>query len=230
MSADRSRLRLMLPLTCVLITAAALGVAGVVALRADGQMRQTRLRSELQIQAQTASTLVYFEAGKLVLDDLRADDVAKGSPQIVVLQGRPPSRRVFATAEPPVTVAADRLAAVAGEAATSEEWAWRDESDSAGHRVEMVAQPFYEESGEVGGAVVVVGDPGPATAEHRRLVAGLGVGGLGALLVVAAASFLLVSVRLRLLALPEAAAGQQDVDGRGAAVPGPHEVTPRPGQ
>ena len=121
--------------------------------------------------------------------------MAREGPPVVVLTGVPPTRKVFATAGRLPT--ADQLAGVAAEAAGTEEVAARSAAGPDGAPVRLTAAGFYDESGKVAGATVVVGDPGPAAREHRRMLAGLGLGGIGGLLVVAAGSSVLVGVRLR---------------------------------
>ena len=177
----------------MLVTAGALAVAGVVVARSDADMRDARLATQLEPRAQAAAALVYYEEGKLVLDDLKTDDVAKQP--LLVLTGVPPATRVFSAGpeQPPATA----VAAVAAEAATTEEVASLDATGPDGHALRLTAAAFYDESGKVAGATVVVGDPGPAAREHRRLLAGLGLGGVGGLLVVAAATSLLVGLRIR---------------------------------
>lgn len=210
MSPALRRLQWTVPLTAVFVTAAALAVAGAIAVRSDTQMRDARLAEQLEPRAQVAAALVYYESGRLVLDDLKTDDVATEGPPIVVLTGVPPTRKAFATAKG--LPAANQLAAVAAEAASTEEVAARDATGPDGSPVRLTAAAFYGESGKVAGATVVVGDPGPAAREHRRMLAGLGLGGIGGLLVVAAGTSLLVGVRLR-----------RAVADAGEAVPGPRQ-------
>jgi two-component system, OmpR family, sensor kinase len=113
--------------------------------------------------------------------------VATGTPQVVVLRGTPAREQVFATADPAVTLPFGELTAAADRAVTAQETA----GGTVGDR-RLLATPFFDESGAVAGAVVVIGDPGPDAGEHRRLLLGLLLGGLGALLAVWAATYLLV--------------------------------------
>lgn len=210
MSPALRRPQWILPLTAVFITAVAFAVAGAIAVRADGRMRDARLAEQLEPQARVAAALVYYEPSLLVLDDLKADDVAKDGPPIVVLTGAPPTRKAFATGES--IPAGSQLAGVAAEAASTEEVAARSATRPDGSPVRLTAAAFYDESGKVAGATVVVGDPVPAAREHRRMLAGLGMGGAGGLLVVAAGTSLLVGVRLR-----------RAVADAGEAVPAPRQ-------
>ena len=210
MSPALRRLQWTLPLTAVFVTAAALAVAGTIAVGSDGRMRDARLAGQLETRAQVAATLVYYDSGRLVLDDLKTDDVAKDGPPIVVLTCAPPTREAFTTARS--VPAANQLAGVAAEAASTEEVAARSATGPDGSPVRLTAAAFYDESGKAAGATVVVGDPGPAVREHRRMLAGLGMGGAGGLLVVAAGTSLLVGVRLR-----------RAVADAGEAVPAPRQ-------
>jgi two-component system, OmpR family, sensor kinase len=174
-------------LAAVLVTAVAFGAAGTLAVRADTQERDVRLNAALDIRAEAAAALVYFDNGTLVTDDLQADEVGTGTPQVVVLKGTPAREEVFATADPAVTLPYGDLTRVADAAVAAEEATGGRSGDRP-----LLATPFFADSGAVAGAVIVVGDPEADARQHRRVLIGFLLAGLGALLVVWAATYLLV--------------------------------------
>lgn len=175
------------PLVAVLVTAVALVAAGTLAARADTRERAVRRDAALEIRAAAAAALVYFDNGTLVTDDLTTDEVGTGTPQVVVLVGTPAREQVFATEDPPVTLPYGDLTRVADAAVAAEEATGGRSGDRP-----LLATPFFADSGAVAGAVIVVGDPEADAGEHRRVLLGLLLGGLGALLAVGAATSLLV--------------------------------------
>lgn len=176
-----------IPLIAVLVTAVALGAAGTVAVRADTRERDVRRDAALEIRADAAAALVYFDGGTLVTEDLAADEVGSGTPQVVVLKGTPAREEVFATPDPAVTLPYGDLTRVADAAVAAEEAT----GGRSGER-QLLATPFFADSGAVAGAVIVVGDPEADAGEHRRVLLGLLLGGLGALLAVWSGTYLLV--------------------------------------
>lgn len=176
-----------IPLLAVLVTAVAIGAAGTTAARADTEERDVRQNAALQIRAESAAALVYFDGGTLVTEDLEGDEVGSGTPQVVVLKGTPAREEVFATSEPAVTLPYGDLTRVADAAVAAEE-----ATDGRSGDRRLLATPFFADSGAVAGAVIVIGDPETDAGEHRRVLLGLGLGGLGALFAVWAGTYLLV--------------------------------------
>lgn len=182
------RLRLRLTAAYTLITVVGLACLSWLVIRTDDRARQDAEYDEMRRRASVAASLVYYEGGRIRLDGLQDDDATSGTPQILVLEGRPGGE--------PVTVFQGRTARFAVPAgairevtrsAMGEEGPVRSEArDRAGEPVRLLAVPFYHDAtDEVAGAAVAVGDPEGGAAEHRSLVLSLVVGA-GALTALAA--------------------------------------------
>lgn len=198
-SATLSLRRLSRRLTLLYLAVSALAVAAALTLvaRSDARLRDSRMDATMEIRAQAAAALVYFDGGRLQLSDLSHDAVASGSPQLVVLRGAPPVRQVFASAKPRLSVDTHQLLGVAGEAASDAEIIRGTAEDTRHKPVRLLAAPFYNNAGKAAGAVVVIGDPAPGAAEHAKLVAALALGGGGLLLLAATGGHLLAGRGLR---------------------------------
>ncbi len=182
------RLQLRLTAAYTLITVVGLACLSWVVIRTDDRARQDAEYDEMRRRASVAASLVYYEDDRIRLDGLRDDEATAGTPQILVLEGRPGGD--------PVTVFRGRTAQFAVGAgpidtvtrsAMGEEGPVRAEArDRSGEPVRLLAVPFYHDAtDEVAGAAVAVGDPERGAAEHRSLVLSLVVGA-GALTALAA--------------------------------------------
>jgi len=190
------RLHWRLSLLYFVVSAVAVAALAALVARSDAHLRETQLNAAMQSRVQAAAGLVSFDEGRPNLSDLSADEVGAGSPQVAVLLGTPPTRRVFATAEPRLAIATELLEGVAVQA-TAVEAIVSVSAEDTGHPVRLVAAPLYNDSGALAGAVVVVGDPAPGAAEHRRLLAALALGCAGLLLVTGTGAHLLAGRSLR---------------------------------
>ncbi|EXG80382.1 sensor histidine kinase [Cryptosporangium arvum] len=147
-----------------------------LAVNTDNHLRETRLDNSMETRARTAVALVYFTDSGIQLQDIRQDEVATGSPQLVVLLGYPPQRSVFASSDPALTVTASHLNGVAAQAIDLGGIVRTDGEDDRGHPTRLLAAPLYDNEGTAAGAVVVIGDPTDGDEEHEKLVAALILG------------------------------------------------------
>jgi two-component system OmpR family sensor kinase len=175
------RLHWRLTLLYVLVSGVAVTALAMLVARSDAHLRDVQLNAHMQSRVQAATGLVYFENGQAEFSDLSEDQVATGSPQVAVLLGAPPSRRAFATAEPPLTLSTEQLLPVARKAVSEEEIVTAA-PEGDGQQIRLMAEPLYDDAGVLAGAVVAVGDPAPGAAEHRKLLVALALGCGGLLL------------------------------------------------
>lgn len=147
-----------------------------LAVNTDTHLRETRLDNSMETRARTAVALLYFTDSGVQLQDITQDEVATGSPQLVVLLGSPPTRSVFASSAPALKVTASHLNGVAAQAVDAGSIVRTDGEDDRGSPTRLLAAPLYDNEGNATGAVVVVGDPTEGREEHEKLVAALILG------------------------------------------------------
>ncbi|MFF0508663.1 sensor histidine kinase [Streptomyces fimicarius] len=182
------RLQLRLTAAYTLITVIGLAALSWLVIRTDDRARQDAEYDEMRRRASVAASLVYYEDDRIRLDGLDDDDATSGTPQILVLEGRPGGDpvTVFRGRTEQFAVPAGALRAVARTAMGEEEPVRAEARDRTGEPVHLLAVPFYHDAtDEVAGAAVAVGDPEYGAAEHRSLVLSLVVG-TGALTALAA--------------------------------------------
>ncbi|MBD3543941.1 MULTISPECIES: HAMP domain-containing sensor histidine kinase [Streptomyces] len=182
------RLQLRLTAAYTLITVVGLACLSWLVIRTDDRARQDAEYDEMRRRASVAASLVYYEDGRIRLDGLHDDEATAGTPQILVLEGRPGADpvTVFRGRAAPFAVPAGPVAAVARAAMADEGPARADARDRSGRPVRLLGVPFHHDAtDEVAGAAVAVGDPERGADEHRSLVLSLVVGA-GALTALAA--------------------------------------------
>ncbi|WP_411082988.1 sensor histidine kinase [Streptomyces sp. cmx-18-6] len=182
------RLQLRLTAAYTLITVIGLSCLSWLVIRTDDQSRRAAEFDEMRRRAAVAASLVYYEDDRIRLDGLDDDEATAGTPQILVLEGRPGggTATVFRGRVQRFDVPAGAVARAARSAMRAEETVRAQARDRAGEPVHLLAVPFYHDAtDEVAGAAVAVGDPGHGAAEHRSLVVSL-VAGCAALAALAA--------------------------------------------
>ncbi|MEV1046329.1 HAMP domain-containing sensor histidine kinase [Streptomyces sp. NPDC049916] len=182
------RLQLRLTTAYTLITVVGLACLSWVVIRTDDRAREDAEYDEMRRRASVAASLVYYEDDRIRLDGLQDDEATTGTPQILVLEGRPGGDpvTVFRGRTAQFAVAAGAIDAVTRSAMDAEGPVRADGHDRSGGPVRLLAVPFYHDAtDEVAGAAVAVGDPARGAAEHRSLVLSLVVGA-GALTALAA--------------------------------------------
>jgi two-component system OmpR family sensor kinase len=169
--------RLRWRLTLLYAGASALGLVALatIATATDVNLRDSQLDNEQKLRATTAASLIYYDGDVLRLDSLREDEVAVGSPQIVVLTGADAPRTVvFTGTDAPLYVEPAELYEVAAGAVHEEGLVRGDATDAW-----LLALPMYGDGDKPTGAVVAIGDPAPGAAQHRDLVLALALGCVG---------------------------------------------------
>ncbi|MFJ7193393.1 sensor histidine kinase [Streptomyces bacillaris] len=173
------RLQLRLTAAYTLITLAGLSCLAWLVIRTDDRSREAAEYDEMRRRASVAASLVYYEDDRIRLDGLADDEATAGTPQILVLEGRPGGGAavVFRGSVQQFDVPATALARAAGAAMRGEETVRQEAHDRTGGPVRLLAVPFWHDAtDEVAGAAVAVGDPAYGAAEHRSLVLSLAVG------------------------------------------------------
>ncbi|MEU6310684.1 HAMP domain-containing sensor histidine kinase [Streptomyces sp. NPDC047014] len=174
------RLQLRLTLAYTLITLAGVSALSWMVIRTDERSWRAAAYDEMDQRAAVSTSLIYYTDDGLQLDGLYDDEATRGAPRVRVLQAAPGGtlRQVFLSpgpAEP--AVAEERLAGLARRAMERDEPVRAEEPDARGATAYLLARPFHhDETQDVRGAVVVVGDPSQWMAEHRRLAASVLVG------------------------------------------------------
>ncbi|NEA07271.1 sensor histidine kinase, partial [Streptomyces sp. SID10692] len=109
------RLQLRLTAAYTLITVVGLACLSWLVIRTDDRARQDAEYDEMRRRASVAASLVYYEDGRIRLDGLHDDEATAGTPQILVLEGRPGADpvTVFRGRAAPFAVPAGPVAAVA---------------------------------------------------------------------------------------------------------------------
>ncbi|MFJ8255459.1 sensor histidine kinase [Streptomyces sp. NPDC094466] len=182
------RLRLRLTAAYTLITVAGLACLSWLVIRTDDRARLDAEYDEMRRRASVAASLVYYEDGRIRLDGLDDDEATSGTPQVLVLEGRPGGdpATVFRGRTAQFAVRDTAIRAVTRTAMDEEEPVRAGARDRTGEPVRLLAVPFYDDAtDEVAGAAVAIGDPARGAAEHRSLVLSLVVGA-GALTALAA--------------------------------------------
>ncbi|MGW3059224.1 sensor histidine kinase [Streptomyces goshikiensis] len=192
------RLQLRLTLAYTLITLAGVSALSWMVIRTDERSWRAAAYDEMDQRAAVSTSLIYYTDDGLQLDGLYDDEATRGAPRVRVLHAAPGGalRLVFTSPGPAnPAVAEDRLAALARTAMDRDDTVRTEAPDSGGAAAYLLARPFHhDETQEVRGAVVVVGDPSQWMAEHRRLAASVLVGA-GLLTALAAATGHLLSGR-----------------------------------
>ncbi|MFE3629900.1 sensor histidine kinase [Streptomyces goshikiensis] len=192
------RLQLRLTLAYTLITLAGVSALSWMVIRTDERSWRAAAYDEMDQRAAVSTSLIYYTDDGLQLDGLYDDEATRGAPRVRVLHAAPGGalRLVFTSPGPArPAVAEDRLAALARTAMDRDDTVRAEAPDSRGAAAYLLARPFHhDETQEVRGAVVVVGDPSQWMAEHRRLAASVLVGA-GLLTALAAATGHLLSGR-----------------------------------
>ncbi|RST21772.1 sensor histidine kinase [Streptomyces sp. WAC04770] len=173
------RLQLRLTAAYTLITLAGVSCLAWLVIRTDDRSREAAEYDEMRRRASVAASLVYYEDDRIRLDGLADDEATAGTPQILVLEGRPGGGAavVFRGSVQQFDVPATALARAAGAAMRGEETVREEARDRTGGPVRLLAVPFWHDAtDEVAGAAVAVGDPAYGAAEHRSLVLSLVVG------------------------------------------------------
>ncbi|MGW8491473.1 sensor histidine kinase [Streptomyces sp. NPDC055886] len=182
------RLQLRLTAAYTLITVVGLTCLSWLVIRTDDRARQDAEYDEMRRRASVAASLVYYEDDRIRLDGLADDEATAGTPQILVLEGRPGGDpvTVFRGRTVQFAVPAGEIRAVTRSAMDEEGPVRAEARDRSGEPVRLLAVPFYHDATDaVAGAAVAVGDPERGAAEHRSLVLSLVVGA-GALTALAA--------------------------------------------
>lgn len=182
------RLRLRLTAAYTLITVAGLACLSWLVIRTDDRARLEAEYDEMRRRASVAASLVYYEDGRIRLDGLDDDEATSGTPQVLVLEGRPGGdpATVFRGRTAQFAVRDTAIRAVTRTAMDEEGPVRAGARDRTGEPVRLLAVPFYHDAtDEVAGAAVAIGDPARGAAEHRSLVLSLLVGA-GALTALAA--------------------------------------------
>lgn len=182
------RLRLRLTAAYTLITVAGLACLSWLVIRTDDRARLDAEYDEMRRRASVAASLVYYEDGRIRLDGLDDDEATSGTPQVLVLEGRPGGdpATVFRGRTAQFAVRDTAIRAVTRTAMDEEGPVRARARDRTGEPVRLLAVPFYHDAtDEVAGAAVAIGDPARVAAEHRSLVLSLLVGA-GALKALAA--------------------------------------------
>ncbi|MDG4763548.1 HAMP domain-containing sensor histidine kinase [Solwaraspora sp. WMMD406] len=193
-TADRLRgLRIRLAALVMAINVVGLAGMGAVALLVDERQRDEVVAAELRRTASTAAALLYYDSASLRLDKLFDNAVASGPTAVYVYEaGRAGVTLVFAyPARLPVIPPAGLLGPARAVWASGTELTG-PVLDGAGTPAPLLAVPFeHAVTGTTAGAVVVVGDSGPAEAANRRLALALVVGGLSFTILACAGGYLL---------------------------------------
>ncbi|MFJ6513509.1 sensor histidine kinase [Streptomyces sp. NPDC091406] len=182
------RLQLRLTAAYTLITVVGLTCLSWLVIRTDDRARQDAEYDEMRRRASVAASLVYYEDDRIRLDGLGDDEATAGTPQILVLEGRPGGDpvTVFRGRTAQFAVPDGEMRAVTRSAMDAEGPVRAEARDRSGEPVRLLAVPFYHDATDaVAGAAVAVGDPERGAAEHRSLVLSLVVGA-GALTALAA--------------------------------------------
>ncbi|MFI8361711.1 sensor histidine kinase [Streptomyces sp. NPDC085612] len=192
------RLQFRLTLAYTLITLAGVSALSWMVIRTDERSWRGAAYDEMDQRAAVSTSLIYYTDAGLQLDGLHDDEATRGTPRVRVLHADPDGslRPVFTSRGPAdPAVGADRLAALARSAMDRDDTVRTEEPDARGATAYLLARPFHhDETQEVRGAVVVVGDPSQWMGEHRRLAASVLVGA-GLLTALAAATGHLLSGR-----------------------------------
>lgn len=173
------RLQLRLTAAYTLITLAGLSCLAWLVIRTDDRSREAAGYDEMRRRASVAASLVYYEDDRIRLDGLTDDEATAGTPQILVLEERRGGRPavVFRGGVQQFDVPATTLARAARAAMRGEEAVRQEAQDRTGGPVRLLALPFWhDDTDEVAGAAVAVGDPAYGSAEHRSLALSLVVG------------------------------------------------------
>lgn len=173
------RLQLRLTLAYTLITVLGLGCLSWLVIRTDDQARHAAEYDEMRRRVSVAASLVYYEDGRIRLDGLQDDDATTGTPQILVLESRPGGglATVFRGRTRQFDVSGRTVEEAARSAMRADGPVRSEEPDRTGVRVYLAAVPFYDDdSGEVAGAAVALGDPDRGASEHHSLVLSLVLG------------------------------------------------------
>ncbi|WFE25237.1 HAMP domain-containing sensor histidine kinase [Solwaraspora sp. WMMD791] len=193
-TAERLRgLRIRITVLVMAINVVGLAGMGAVALLVDERQRDEVVAAELRRTASTAAALLYYDSGALQLDKLFDNAVANGPTAVYVYEaGRAELSLVFAyPARLPVVPPAQLLAPA------RQVWSSGTEivdplADRAGTPTPLLAVPFeHAVTGTVAGAVVVLGDTGPAQAANQRLALALTAGGVAFTILACAGGYLL---------------------------------------
>ncbi|WP_030592756.1 sensor histidine kinase [Streptomyces anulatus] len=182
------RLRLRLTAAYTLITVVGLACLSWLVIRTDDRARTDAEYDEMRRRASVAASLVYYVDDRIRLDGLDDDEATSGTPQVLVVEGRPGGDpvTVFRGRSAQFAVGAGTVRAVARSAMDEEGPVRAEARDRTGEPVHLLAVPFYHDAtDEVAGAAVAVGDPERGAAGHRGLVLSLVVGA-GALTALAA--------------------------------------------
>jgi len=193
-TADRLRnLRIRITLLVMAINVVGLAGMGAVALLVDGRQRDEVVAAELRRTASTAAALLYYESGALQLDKLFDNAVANGTTAVYVYEaGRADLSLVFAYPARLPVVPPNNLLAPARTVWTSGTELAGGVGDTAGTPTPLLAVPFeHAVTGAVAGAVVVLGDTGPAETANRRLALALVAGGVSFTALACAGGYLL---------------------------------------
>ncbi|MER7763691.1 HAMP domain-containing sensor histidine kinase [Streptomyces sp. NPDC097619] len=174
------RLQLRLTLAYTLITLAGVSALSWMVIRTDERSWRAAAYDEMDQRASVSTSLIYYTDAGLQLDGLHDDEATRGTPRVRVLHVATGGalRPVFTSPGPAdPAVPAGRLAALARSAMDRDDTVRTEEADAGGEAVYLLARPFHhDETQEVRGAVVVVGDPSQWMGEHRRLAASVLVG------------------------------------------------------
>ncbi|MFV2017742.1 sensor histidine kinase [Micromonospora sp. LOL_023] len=193
-TADRLwNLRIRLTALVMAINVVGLAGMGAVALLVDERQRDEVVAAELRRTASTAAALLYYDSGALQLDKLFDNAVANGTTAVYVYEaGRAELSLVFAYPARLPVISPDVLLAPARTVWSTGTEIARPVGEDQTDPTPLLAVPFeHAITGAVSGAVVVLGDTGPAESANQRLALALVVGGVTFTVLACAGGYLL---------------------------------------
>jgi len=201
-SAEARLRRLRIILTLVFAGALAVGliILALVAIETDSRSRSQAREATMSERIEASSRLIYYSAdGELRLDGLRDDDATTGSPEVRVYRATAAGfEEIFRGRGPHLPLTDSSIDEVAGRAVRSQSSASLTTTDVRGEGVELLATPFYSDlTDRPAGAVVSATATGPASEEHRDLVAAMLIGCAGLLVLATGAGWILAGRSLR---------------------------------
>lgn len=202
MTAEARLRRLRIILTLVFAGALAIGliILALVAIETDSRSREQAREATMSERIEASSRLIYYSAdGQLRLDGLRDDDATTGSPEVrVYRESGSGFEEIFRGRGPHLPITESSIDKVAGNAVRSEASASLTTEDQDGEGVELLATPFYSDlTDQPAGAVISATATGPASDEHRDLVAAMLIGCASLLVLATGAGWLLAGRSLR---------------------------------
>jgi len=194
------RLRIVLTLVFAGALAVGLIILALVAIETDSRSRNQAREATMSERIEASSRLIYYSAdGQLRLDGLRDDDVTTGSPEVRVYKETGAGfEEIFRGRGPHLPLSEASIDEVAANAVRSQSSSSLTTTDRDGEGVELLATPFYSDlTDRPAGAVLSATATGPASDDHRDLVAAMLIGCAGLLVLATGAGWLLAGRSLR---------------------------------